>query len=74
MNALKAIWTVTGGILLGEAADEYTKEFTYTSKMYDEDRDGGTHFQDLLMEAHDYSTTLTNPGFVNWVKLEFVWI
>ena len=76
MNALKATWTVTAGILIDKPIDEYSKRYTYTSKMQSEDRDGKYtpgHFDRIKDEAHDYARSLTDPRLLNWVDITFIW-
>lgn len=74
MNALKAQWKISAGILLGQPMEEFEKVFSYTSKMYDDDQRGSTHYLDMLNEVHDYAKSLSNPGIINWLTVDFVWI
>jgi hypothetical protein len=74
MNALKAQWKVTAGIIMGQPMDEYARVWTYSSKDYDADQKGASIYHDLLDEVHNYGRELSNPGMVNWVNIEFVWI
>ena len=74
MLGMKGQFQVTAGILIGEPMDEYTKVWTYTSKDYDEDQKGENIFNRLKDGAYDYAKNLSNPGIVNWVKVQFIWL
>lgn len=73
MNATKARWKITAGIIIGQPMDEYNKVFLYDSNMYESDKQGDVIFHTMADEAYYYAKTLTNPGMVNWVNVEFVW-
>lgn len=59
---------------------EYTKQWSYNSDDYEKDvvrtDDGDTPsiFEKLLKEAHDYAISITNPRFLNWVRVDWIWI
>lgn len=74
MNVIKGQWIVKAGILPGEPMDEYNMLITYTGQMYEEDKNGATHFQDSLEQIYDFAKNITNPGMVNWVDVKFVWL
>lgn len=75
--ALKAAWQVFAGVIPNQPMKEYTKTFYYTAGDFEKDRqlpeDAMTRFTELLQEAHEYAQSLTNPAYVNWVRVDFVW-
>lgn len=78
MTRAKAFWTVTAGVL-SEAMPEYTKRWGYTDVDYEHDQSLGSSEEERIFmrmdrEAHDYARSITHPSYVNWVKVEFVWI
>lgn len=76
MTALKAYFQVTAGILLGQPDEQFTRRYDYTSDDYATDQNNGAPeiFNKIKYEASDYALDITNPGIVNWVKTEFVWL
>jgi len=75
MTAIKAKWTITAGIILGQPMDEYLKILIYTGKMNEKDKEleFPVIFHNLKSEAYEYARTLNNPGLINWVDIKFVW-
>jgi hypothetical protein len=78
MIALKAIFRVTAGVIPGTLIPEHTKQWNYTSEDYEKDcaakLDEPTIFSTQLGEAHEYAKRLSNPAYLNWVKVDWVWI
>jgi len=78
MTAAKAFIEVRAGILPGEAMAEYGKRWGYTSDEYEQDKktpqDQPTIFSKQLQEAHDYAMGLSNPAYVNWVRVDWIWV
>jgi hypothetical protein len=78
--ALTAAWTVTAGVIPGRLEPEHTKQWLYTSEHREEDEananDGKdtNNFTRMMKEAHDYACQITNPAYLNWVKVEFLWL
>lgn len=76
MNALKAIWTVTMGVVPGVPMPEYSRQWSLTSA----DLDGkplneqGEAFRLRRDEATEYAADMQDPLKTNWVKMEFLWI
>jgi len=77
--AAKGAWQVTAGVLPGTAMKEYTARWVYDSVEYEED---GKHAKEVgyqpifmrkLVLATAYYTQISNPAFVNWIRLEFIW-
>ena len=78
MKACKAIFTVTAGVIPREVVPEYTKRWTYDSEEYAQDsrtpQDQPTIFSQRLQEAHNYAMCLSNPTYVNWVRVDWLWV
>jgi hypothetical protein len=78
MLAAKALFDVRAGVIPGEAMAEYTKQWGYTSDEFEADKltpqDQPTIFSKRLQEAHDYAMGLSNPAYVNWVRVDWVWV
>ena len=78
MIACKAIFEVHAGVVPGSAMPEYTKRWSYNSDEYQQDRetpqDQPTIFSKHLQEAHDYAMGLSNPAYVNWVRVDWLWV
>jgi hypothetical protein len=78
MTACKAIFQVTAGVIPGTAMPEYGKRWSYDSSDYEKDRvtppDQETIFTKLLKEAHQYAIEITNPVYVNWVRVDWLWV
>jgi hypothetical protein len=76
--AAKALIEVQAGVILGIAMPEYTKRWGYTSDDYEQDKkvpkDQPTIFSTRLQEAHDYAMGLSNPAYVNWVRVDWIWV
>ena len=74
MNALKAMWNVQAGLIIGEPMHEYSRSWSYTSKEYQSDQNKrGPEFQEMQAKATAYATGLQNGG-LNWVNLTYVWL
>ena len=78
MKAAKAFIFVTAGVIPGTAMPEYRKQWTYTSSEFEQDRqtpaDQPTIFSARLEEAHKYAMGLSNPAYVNWVRVDWLWV
>ena len=78
MRAAKAFIEVRAGILPGQAMPEYSKQWGYTSEEYEADaktpEDQPTIFSKMLDEAHDYAKGLSNPAYINWVRVDWLWV
>jgi hypothetical protein len=78
IKAAKALIEVVAGILPGTPMPEFTKRWEYTSEDYEQDRkalpDGPTIFSERLMEAHNYAIGITHPSYVNWVRVDWIWV
>lgn len=79
MSRLKSYLQVTAGIIPGEPIPECTKRWEWIPRNVD-----GQHvtmtaeellkFHENSEAAHAYARQLENPGFYNWVKVEWVWL
>ena len=78
LNALKAQIVVTCGVIPGENENEHTKVWQYSSKDYEADQnvaqDHPTRFSKMLDAAHEYAKGLSNPAYLNWVRVEWIWL
>ena len=78
LTAAKALIEVQAGVIPGTVMPEYTKRWDYTSDDFEKDRetpqDQPTIFSRRLQEAHDYAMGLSNPAYVNWVRVDWMWI
>jgi hypothetical protein len=76
--AAKAFIEVCAGVIPGIVIDGYTKCWSYTSQDYEQDKttpqDQPTIFSQRLQEAHDYALGLSNPTYVNWVRVDWTWV
>jgi hypothetical protein len=76
--AAKAVIHVMGGILPHYPIPEHSKSWHYTSTDFEADqlipKDQPTKFSTMLDEAHEYAKGLSNPAYLNWVKVEWMWI
>lgn len=76
--AAKAFFRVHAGVVPGIGMAEYAKAWGYTSQDYEQDcqtpADQETIFSQRLKEAHDYAMSISNPTYVNWVHVEFLWV
>lgn len=70
MNAAKAIWTVSGGIVHG--TPEFERRFSLTSEEWEQD--GEIAFQEKQEQAVRAFQELGHPTMANWVTLELVWL
>ena len=78
MQATKALFEVTAGVIPGTPMPEYGKSWGYTSDEYETDAKtppGETLiFSARIMEAHSYAMSITNPAYVNWVRVDWMWV
>ena len=78
MQAAKALIEVQAGVIPGEPMPELTRRWSYNSEEFEKDKlvpqDQPTIFSKRLKEAHDYAMGLSNPAYVNWVRVDFIWI
>jgi hypothetical protein len=78
IQAMKAMIEVVAGVIPGTPMPEYSKRWSYTSGEHEQDTktppDKPTIFSQRLQEAHDYAMGLSNPAYVNWVRVEWIWV
>lgn len=78
LRAAKAIIEVYAGVIPGQPMAEFTKRWDYDSDDFEQDKktppDQPTIFSKRVQEAHDYAMGLSNPAYVNWVRVEWIWI
>ena len=73
---LRVCWEVTAGIIPRQPIPEYTRRWFLTSEVYyAELRDKSlTTYTRYKIEAHDYASELENPGMLNWVNIEWIYL
>jgi hypothetical protein len=78
MNSCKALIEVNAGVIPEVGMAEYHKRWSYDSDEYAQDcgtpQDRPTIFSKRLQEAHDYAMGLSNPAYVNWVRVDWMWV
>ena len=78
MQAAKALIEVVAGVIPGTPMPEHTKRWSYTSDEYEQDMKAKlnepTIFSARLQEAHDYAMGLSNPAYMNWVRVDWIWV
>jgi hypothetical protein len=78
MQAAKAFFEVNAGVVPGVGIAEYHRAWGYTSEDYEHDKtvpeDQPTIFSQRLKEAHDYAMGLSNPAYLNWVRVDWMWV
>jgi hypothetical protein len=78
MQAAKALIEVNAGVIPGIGMAEYHRVWGYASEDMEHDRtvpqDQPTIFSQRLQEAHDYAMGLSNPSYVNWVRVDWMWV
>jgi hypothetical protein len=76
--ALKARIEVHAGVIFEESLAEHHRTWSYTSADYEADKavpaDQPTAFSKMLDEAHEYAKGLSNPAYVNWVRVYWLWL
>jgi hypothetical protein len=76
--AAKAIIEVHAGVIPGQPMAEFTKRWSYDSNDYEQDlktpEDQPTILSLRLTEAHDYAMGLSNPHYVTWVRVDWIWV
>ena len=80
-SGMKGVWSVSGGIIPKQTENKYTRNFYYLSPMYEADVKAmekksmkTSHFQDLRDEALEYAKGIMDPRYLNWVKVEWIWV
>lgn len=76
MNALKAAWTVRAGVIPGVPMAEYDRQWTLVSADWEgkTDAEKAEIFHARADEATAYARAITDPGRVNFVTMEFLWL
>jgi hypothetical protein len=78
VQAAKALIEVMAGVVPGIGIAEYTRRWDYTSGEHEQDTktppDQPTIFSQRLQEAHDYAMGISNPAYVNWVRVDWIWV
>lgn len=65
---------VVAGIIPGTPIAEYSKRWVITSSQwYSDEPDDKDKIQAIYKEMHEYQASMMNPGYVNWVKTEWIY-
>jgi len=77
MTGARCVWEVTGGLIPGEPAHEYTRRFGLTSEQWQGGRAGLEQFLKFEAEAAAYARHLqilcTVGRAVKWTRIDFRW-
>lgn len=75
-GALKAQMSVVAGVIPGEPIETFTRVWQFTSDQIEAARHAEDNhaYNDAMGAALHYAASLQNPGRVNWVKLEWMWM
>lgn len=81
-NAMKAMWTVRGGLWPGNDQEGVGKRWSYNSTDYEADcklpetveARAESRFLRMQKEATDYWLSINDPRRLNWASLEFTWM
>jgi hypothetical protein len=71
MTTLRSAWDVTAGLILGRPDDQHTKRFVLTSDDMESDPTG--RFLATRQQAIEYATSIMDPAYLNWVRIDWVW-
>lgn len=75
---LKARLTVTAGVIPDIPINEHGRVYEYTDRDCTDDLriplGHPTAFSKMLEHAHEYAKGLSNPAYLNWVKVEWMWV
>ncbi len=79
MTKVKCQIVVTAGYIPNQSLPELTKHWEWQPE---EILPGGLamsperlmEFHNNVEEAHRYAQNLSNPGYANWVRLEWIWL
>jgi hypothetical protein len=78
MAALKGYWQVTAGIIPRDIMPEHTRVLQYLDSDYEADQQvtdpTKLKFTQLRDEAYEYAAGLNDPGRLNWVTVEWMWL
>lgn len=72
------MWTVKAGLTPTMIIPDYSKQWFYTGDDFQLDKgvpqDQKTKFAEMDEAAHQYAREITNPAWVNYVWVEFLWV
>ena len=81
----RCCWEVTAGIIPGTPIPELTRRWVITSEYWEKSNamsdeqfaavhpDGKSAFFTFRKEALEYTETLYDPRYHNWVRCEWIW-
>jgi hypothetical protein len=79
MNAQKAAWEVTAGLIPGQPMPEYTRVWSLQANEW-ADAEGFlllphaiAFFNAQTAAAMEYARALMEPASLNWVRVDWIW-
>ena len=73
MEGCRCVWEVLAGIIPGEPMSDLTRRWALTGREW-EGPDRDRLFLERQRAAEEYAQALRDPGAVNWVRLEWLWL
>lgn len=75
IRAARCTWIVTAGIVPGQIESSFTSTFQITADEWGSlsPADQILLFHQRKADATHYAAEIMNPGFVNWVRVEWIW-
>lgn len=75
--SLRGAWEVRVGLIPGQALQDYTRTFVYSSDDYERDSASAagdeTVFANLREQAFEHAKDVMNPQAFNWVEVVWIW-
>jgi len=84
-DSLRAYWTVTAGVVPNLTETEHTRQFFYTGQEFEQDKllppvptEGPDPIESIFQKkrkaAYEYASSITDPRYLNWVNIAFMWM
>ena len=74
----RLIIEVTAGVIPGKPMDEFTRRWGWSEVDQEMLKHGDKSAKELWIRIHgesrEYEASLENPGMVNWVRREWLWL
>jgi hypothetical protein len=82
----RCVWEVTAGVLPGHGEPEHTRRWCLTSETWEAESemseadfkaahpDGKSTFLQFRDEAFEYAARLHDPSYLNWVRVDWLWM
>jgi hypothetical protein len=81
----RCAWEVTAGLIPGTPIGEHTKRWCLTGETWEAENsmteaefqkarpDGRSTFIEFRDAAYEYARSLTDPRYINWVRVDWIW-